>query len=380
MKPIKLFFSLIVCFLAGHISSFALAEQGVIVSPLTMSGGYAGTGIITELAIRSSQGVAYTAFTTTEIVTALGNYCRDDNKRDLITSLLLEFAPSDSFTVLDGILDEEPLPNLEIGGLVKPGLDPAFSPTAGALSFGARKIKVRDWKVDLLITPKLLEKTWLGLYKKNAANIMELPFEEFIIDHIKKKIRQELRTLALFRGVYNAAGSTASDVMSGMDVILKAERTAGNITATATGAITSTNVIDKLLSVYDDLSPALKEFPTIMPVSSQIYDWASRKYEPVLNASLVAADRKQLEEGRFRNSFPLPGSNCIVQREPGKGSSQFVYVTSKENCFFGTDTESSENDIRFQEFDRSIKLMIDGKCGVEVGTIANGMIAVNDQA
>lgn len=369
-------------FLAGIATSAAAAMAGVYISPLAASAGVGSVSIATEIVTKNLAGeMAYSAFELTDIVDALGDYCRDENKEELLSSLMLDFVPKDTFTIMDDILDEFPLPKFEIGSIVKPGHNPAFQPTDDALKFDADILKVRDCKVDLLIVPKELEKTYLGKYKRRRDDVMEIPFEQFILDHIKMKIHEEMRLYALHRGVYNAAGTTAIDTMDGIDTVLKAKRDAvgSPLVPVTTGAITEANVLDKLYIVYDGLNEALKDRDTLMPVNATIFDWAIRKFEPILNAGMIAADRETLESKGRRNSFILPGTNCRVMREPGKGTSQFIYATSKDNLYYGTNTGSPTNNIRIQEFDRQIKIMIDYKAGTQVGVVVNDMVACNEQ-
>ena len=383
MKPFKILFSLIAVCLAGCATSFAASTQGIIVNPLAASAGIGTISVVSELITKSPSvnGYSFTAFELTDVVDALGDYCRDDNKEELLSALMLDFVPEDIFTVMDDILDEMPLPRMELGSIVKPGENPDFEPTPNALKFGARIIKVRDCKVDLLLVPKELEKTYLGKYKRRRADVMEIPFEQYILDQIKAKVAEEMRLYALHRGVYNASGSSAIDTMTGIDALLKVERAIVGtpLTIVTTGAITEANVITKLLSIYDGLNEAVKQQATVMPVNATIFDWAIRKYEPILNASIIAADRQALDSRGPRQSFLLPGTNCLVIREPGKYTSQFIYCTRRSNLFYGTNTGSPTNNIRIQEFDRQIKIMIDFKAGVQVGMINDDMIVVNDQ-
>lgn len=382
MKPLKILFSLTTLLFASIVTSAAAATVGVIISPLQAGTGLGTISIASEAISKfASPGLTFNAFELTDVVDALGDYCRDENKEELLSSLMLDFVPEDCFTVMDDILDEYPLPNMEVGGMVQPGHNPDFQPTPNSLKFGARILKVRDCKVDLLIVPKDLEKTYIGKYKRKRDDVMEIPFEQFILDHIKGKIHEEMRLFALHRGVYNASGTSAIDTMNGIDTLLKIERaTSGSpLVPTTTGAITESNVIPNLLKIYDGLAEPLKEVSTIMPVNATIFDWAIRKYEPILNASLIAADRATLESKGRRQKFLLPGTNCEVIREPGKGSSQFIYCTTKDNLFYGTNTGAPGNNIRVQEFNRQIKIMIDFKSGVEVGKIFGNNISVNEQ-
>jgi hypothetical protein len=382
MKPFKFLFSFATLLFASIVTSAAAANIGVIISPLQAGAGLGSVSIASEVISKyASPGLTFNAFELTDVVDALGDYCRDENKDELLSSLMLDFVPEDCFTVMDDILDEYPLPNMEVGNMVQPGHNADFQPTPNSLKFGARIIKVRDCKVDLLIVPKDLEKTYIGKYKRKRDDVMEIPFEQYILDHIRGKIHEEMRLFALHRGVYNASGTTAIDTMNGIDTLLKLERAASGspLIPTTTGVITEANVITNLLKVYDGLAEPLKEVPTIMPVNATIFDWAIRKYEPILNASIIAADRATLESKGRRQKFLLPGTNCEVIREPGKGASQLIYCTEKANLFYGTNTGAPTNNIQIQKFDRKIKILIDFKSGTQVGKIFGNNISINDQ-
>ena len=152
MKPFKIISSLLVVFL---FSGMLGAAAGI--NPLAIAGGITALSFMTN-----HQGLAlYTALNLTELTTNLGAYCRE-NRNILISKLLLNQDFSEKFTVLDDVTDEVPLPNLVLSDLIKPANPSTFAPTADALVFGSRTLKVRGVKVDLTIIPQLLEKTWHG--------------------------------------------------------------------------------------------------------------------------------------------------------------------------------------------------------------------------
>jgi hypothetical protein len=314
----------------------------------------------------------------TELAAKLGAYYRE-NRDILISETLLDFDASDSFEVWDDVSDEVPLPNLSITDLIKPGDDTTFTPNNNSLNFGARILKVRNWKVDLLIQPRLLEKTWLGAFKKPGSGTQNLIFEAYIFNYIIKKIKENLRLQSVYRGVYNAAGVTPIDVMDGLLTLVTTEVAAGNITPVVTGAITQVNVVDKLLLTYDNLGEAYKAVPTEMPVNPTIFDWYCRKFAPVLNPALVATDSSAMMVRPLMNQMPLSGTNCLLKREPGLGTSQRLICTEKENKVYGTDSLNDENSFKIQEFERSLKIMVDAKSGVQFKEINKNSLAVNDQ-
>jgi hypothetical protein len=328
--------------------------------------------MVASLFVPQAQGSLLSAIQITELTTKLGEYFRKD-KGGIINELLLGMDIGDRFEMWDDCKDEVPLPNLSITDLIKPANDTTFSGTANALAFGARILKVRRYKVDLLLVPNVLEKTWLGKYRQKGSNPMDLPFEAFIMQYITERVHENMRMKALFAGVYNAGGTTPGAVMDGVLKLIADEITATNITPVVTGAITNANVIDKLEQVYDSLGEAYKASETQMLVNPTIFDWYTRKYRLDYGAN---TDYSGMPAGMFR----LDGTSCVVKREPGLGASQRVICTPVSNLVYGVDSFSEENNIRVQEFERTIKLMIDAKAGVQFKEIHGRALAVSNQA
>lgn len=344
---------------------------------------YGTMGVLTVAGLietPNAQGSLMAAINITELATKLGAYFRK-NSPVLISEMLLGLDIDDRFEIMDDISDELPLPNMTISDLVKPANDLVFEPTDNAISAGARILKVRPWKVDLLLVPTVLEKTWLGSLKKKGSDPLKpMIFEDFIFNYIVKKIHENIRLKALYKGVYNAAGNTPDAIMDGIITKLAAEIAANKINPVVTGAITANNVVDKILLTYDALGEAYKSVPTIMPVSPNIFDWYSRKFMPVVNASLVATDAAAGLTTPLLNRMPVTGTNAILLREPGLAGSQRLMCTPADNFVYGTDSLSDSNNIRIQEFERTLKLMIDGKSGVEFKEIHSRALSVNDQS
>jgi hypothetical protein len=366
----KIIFGLAFLFIASIFTANAVEIPGL--APLLFV-----VGVVISFTIYTQPGFVFTALNITDLNTALGSYYRK-NKDGIISEMLLGMNVDQNFEVWDDVKDEVPLPSLEISDLVKPANDTTFSPTANALKFGARILKVRKWKVDLLIVPGDLEKTWLGRYKKKGSDPMDLPFEQYIFDYIIQKVHNNVRMSALYNGIYNAGGTAPVDIMNGLKKLIADEITATTITPITTGVVTEANVIASLLAVYDGIGDAYKNVPTQMIVSNQLFDWYTRKYNPISNTSLVVDDINKLSNAHL-NQFPLAGTNCVLKREPGMGASQRIICTPKTNMVYGTDSFGEENNIKVQEFERTIKIMIDAKSGVNFKQINANALAVSEQ-
>lgn len=345
---------------------------GMIASASGLPAGLVVTAFITLSFVPKVEGVIATSLDITELNTKLGAYFRKD-KATLIGKMLLGLDINDRMDVWDDCKDQVPLPNLVVGDIVKPANNSTFAPTAGALSFGSRILQVRPWKADLQIIPADLNKSWLGKYKKKGSDVYDMPFEQYIMNEIIKKVRHQLRTTSLFSGVYNAGGATATDIMNGVKKIIADEITATNITPVVTGAVTAANVIDKVELVYDNLGEAVKRGDTQLLVSPQIFAWYVRKYRELYGAN---GDYS----GMAKFQVPLDGTNCMIKSEPGLAASQRMICTTTDNITFGVDSLADDSNINSQVFERTIKLMIDAKAGVEFKDIDSDVLAVNDQA
>jgi hypothetical protein len=348
------------------IAFFSFAVSPAIgMNPFIMGG-----GLVALFLIPTAEGVLMTSIKITDLTTALGAYSRA-NKDILISEMLLTDNIRDRFDVMDGIKDEVALPSLAVADLVKPATPETFTPTADALSFGARIGKVRPWSVDLVLVPTVLEKTWLGQYYDKGSLNFEVPFEQFIMNYIVQKVQENLRMKAIYSGVYNAVGTTPGAVMNGLLTLTTAEVAAG-VVPVVTGIINATNVLDKLEMTYDALGEAYKEMESEMIVNPTIFDWAVRRNRALYNAS-------NIYDGVAKNEFTIEGTNCKVKREAGLGTSQRLICTPKSNKIFMCDSLSDDSNIIIQPFNRTLKVMIDGKAGVDFGQVHARALAVNDQ-
>jgi hypothetical protein len=302
------------------------------------------------------------------LTTNLGAYYRD-NKDMLVTSLLLGlFDPNnpnninDRISLMDGVTDEVPMPKLAVADIVKPANSASFSATSNALVWTNRTLKVRRFKADLQIIPEEYEKTFLA-YKKTPGSLNEkkMIFEEYIVTEVIKRANENVRK-ALFQGTYNSGGTAVNDIVSGVKTLLDAEVTATTLTPTTLVAPTTSNVITQIEDVFDDLGEPYKmaqDLVCILPTA-----WYT---------TLVRANRSTLGRNSVYGSdqLTLDGySNCKIVHEPYLTGNR-VIITPKSNIVVGVDTTDEYNNIRFQEFERTIKMMVDGKIGIDFKDITD---------
>lgn len=298
------------------------------------------------------------------LTTALGAYLRQF-KPEVINQMLLGLFTgdnniSDRVTILDGITDQLPLPQMMVADIVKPANSATFSATSNALVWDARILQVRRWKADLQIQPEEYEKSWLGYYKSpGSLTEKKMVLEEFIIQEILKRIQNNVRQ-AMFQGTYNSGGTAVNDIMTGFKVLLDAEVTATTITPTTLVAPTAANIITQIEDVFDDLGESYQHHPNLVCLLPTAW------YKAYIRANRDTLGRNS---NYSANDLTLDGySNCKVLHEPMLSGNR-VIITPKDNLKVGVDTTDEYNDIRFQEFERTIKMLVDGKMGVQVGEV-----------
>lgn len=310
----------------------------------------------------------------TDLATSLGSYYRKNNE-NIMGQLMLGMDIEDRITVMDQVSDELPLVHSVTGDLVKPGGDPTtFAPSSGAFDMQPRILKVRPWKVDLQFYPQLMHKQWLGFLKTNGSDPSTLPFAEYFFSEITKKANENIRISALFAGVYNASGTTPTDIFDGFLKVIADEITATSITPVATGVVSSGTVIGDIEDTYDGLHEAAKGQPGIILVSPTLFDWYIRGYRSTYGGNNDYAGMAASGE------VMLDGSQYVIKREAGLAGSQRIIATTRANLIYGVDTAGEENNIRVEAEKRAINVMVDAKAGAQLFDVSTRALSVNDQA
>lgn len=314
----------------------------------------------------------------TALTTNLGGYYRE-NRDVMFTQMLLDLdgALADcGISVMDDVVDEVPLPNLSVNNFLRPGDGTSntnkatFSPTSNAIVFDSRTLKAYPVMGDLLIEPWKFERTWLSHNRRGKASYkdwVDVPYHEWIAMEIVKKSKEQIRK-ATFQGVRNAAGTSFLDICDGLLQVRKQGITDTVIPTVATGAITSSNVVASIEAVAKAIGDGYAEVEGFMPVSRTIFDWYVTADQTQFGRTI------QLNElvggnGQQSKSVYIRGTSIRLVKEPAMGSSQVLTVYTEGNLWAGTDTLNNLNNMDFEKFERSIKVMIDFKWGLNFGML-----------
>jgi hypothetical protein len=287
----------------------------------------------------------------------------------LLTDLFVSFKSAPLFTSHEGVKGKLTLTKLTTADLVR-RYSSTFAPVTDAFTFAPRHLDVTDAKVDLKIIPKEFESSYLGMYRQKGQNSMDLPFEGYILADAMKKIQSEME-FAIWRAA--AAGAPASTdkliaLFDGIREIIKDEITATTLTPIATGAITNVNAVASVEAVHAGLGDAYLDnvvdiFLNPLDKIKFIQDYRERygKYTTQADGSIA------LETGNamIHVVSGVP-ANCIL-------------ATPKENIHYGYDGAMDASMFNFEQEDRSIKMWLDFKMGVNFGIVNDDIIAINNQ-
>lgn len=361
----KRIFSIVlpILFLAGTAASAGIAPA--ISIPLLLGLGALGnqvTGVHTAGAIDF-----------TNLAASLGAYSRA-NAEEIMSELMVGMDVSDRIVVMDDVDDEIPLIKMITGDLIKPGGDPTtFSAAGDEFTPDPRMLKVRPWKIDLTFYPQLLERQYNAFLKGQKITPEELPFAQFFFSEIAKKANENLRLSALFKGSYNASGTTPTAVCDGYLEIIADEITATNITPVATGAVSLATILDDVDDVIAGLHEAAQAEGGQVLVSPTLFKWYVHKYRTEYGSNANYT-------GMAKDMVEIDGTSFVLKREPGMSGSSRIIATINDNFYLGVGHEGVDGNIIIQPNRRGIDVMVDAKAGPQIYNIGTRALSVNDQA
>jgi hypothetical protein len=283
------------------------------------------------------------------------------------------------FTVMDDVADRIPLINTDIDLELRPQADYTdFSAQNDAFKIENRYLQTEEIKLDLLIVPRELKRSYFSYAYQKGTNNFDMGFVEFFFMYLTEKIQEKMHLKAFYQGVRDNAGTTTVDTMDGMLKVIADEITATTLTPVATGVVTASNIVDSVEAVCDasEAFPAWADRQKEVLVSTTLFNWYWQKRRE-LYPNLV-----QTYAGNISgiNRLPIEGFNAVLVKEPGLGSSQRIISTPKENKVLGFDSLSDWNNMDFEKFNRTLKVMVDFKCGFNFNYTYGGSLIVNDQA
>jgi hypothetical protein len=346
-------------------------------------------------------------------------------EQELFSTLINSMDIANDVTVIPNVKKKLNLTKLR----VKKGARPysgTHEPDTGDLVYTPRVLEVKVGKRDLLIDPEDYRATWMASQVKGSgASKKTIPFEQYVWAEVMKSLGAEINdevayfgldlsslTVTAYSGaatytantsyvtfssgagaptkwykciVNTAAGEspvsapnkwkdiTAIVIAKGLGTIIAEEILAGNISVTATGAIT-------------DGATAKTAFKKLFRAQSDAYKKAGvvifcsyTDYEFLLDG--LSENTKYTKEDASPSGdlyLPETGRKCTIKPVTWMNGSRRLICTPKENLIMGTDLLSDMNDIKVVEDVYTLKTGIKFVIGWQIRDLA--AIKVGDQA
>lgn len=297
---------------------------------------------------------------------------------ELFTELFYGFKTADLATIHEGIKGEKVFTQLEVADNLARRWAKSFDPVEAA-AFKPRVLKTVLNKVDFSIVPQEYESSYLGAFRKKGQNNDDWPFQAYIMEKIMAKLNQEFE-VAAWQGVEEStpsAGDYLRQTFDGYLQIIADALTAGDITAVTTGALSTSNIIEKLRLMWAQVGTPYKENGIDIFVPYAIYDMYRIAYK---DAYKVDPAFLQVTNAGYQGiQYELGGGNARMIPINGMGSSGRVVMTPKENLTLGIDSAS---DVMFKvkEEIRELQFWMDFRMGAQIMIQKDGILVVNDQA
>jgi len=252
------------------------------------------------------------------------------------------------------VTDQLALTQMFVSSVLQPGGKDTFDPK-DTVGFKNRIGQVRDCKIDYTLTPTMINAMWKGylgrIAKSTRENVYDVPFQQYIIDKLAEKAKEEMHLEAVFKGVYNADKKTANRVFNGLLPLISQDGiiSAKNIYEGA--AITQTNAIDQLEGIADLVPSHLINKDLVMLVEPTTAKYYNRDYRATYGT-------KQDYAGFTHTT--LDGTNITIVPEPGLADTGAIITTLRNNIVWMTGPlGGGPNSFVVEKHRRNVDIMAD---------------------
>lgn len=215
---------------------------------------------------------------------------------------------------------------------------------AGETTLSQRELEVAKIKVNMSFCDRELLDTWAGYEVKVAAGRENLPFEEYFVNDVIKKINNKLET-QMWQGT-KGVGS-----MDGILTILASETP---IAATGTGVTAA--VEDVYTKIPIDVLDEAVIYMGADQFKLYVLDLAKKNlyhYNPEVDGNMV---------------ITMPATSTKVYGVVGLNGTNKIVAGAKDNFFYGTDMmEDKETfDLWYSQDNQEFRLAVKFNAGVQV--------------
>lgn len=291
----------------------------------------------------------------------LKDYTIKEQQKLLSRILISDLSFLKYMELFDEVEDELPLTEMFVDSVLQPGNKDSFSPK-GVASFKARIGKVRSCKVDFLLTPKQITAMWKSyigkINKSTRENVYDAPFQQYIINKIGEKLKNELQLTALYKGVYDEAGSGAADVFDGLLTKLKVAGVVKAANIAAGAPVTDANAIAEFEKVADLVPAEYVNEDLVALVNPNYAKFYNRDYRATYGANTA-------NTSGFNKSI-IDGTNIEIIAEPALAGTNGLLITPRNNFAWLCDSMRKVDAFIIEKAERNIKVMIDFEAAPEV--------------
>lgn len=261
----------------------------------------------------------------------------------LLPAVTVENEAADAVLVETGVTSK-----LVLGALFT---DPDFAPKKAnavfkdnGVSVGARTLTTNIGQAilreDRASVQRLANRIARNYQSSNTAN--DYPLQMLVLNSMAREVGRKIYQEALFKGEYDANGTTTDTVMNGFDKIVADDITATNISLAnknlyAAGMLTVANVGDMLEDFYTSRVTELKNADAVLCMPHAIWEMYNRW---VLDNFGAVAYNDQYRKGVLHCA-----PNVTLKALAAMDTSPYLYFTRKNNLVFGVDETSPEASI-----------------------------------
>lgn len=240
-----------------------------------------------------------------------------------------------------------------------------YSAGAGQLDWIPRTLTTYMTKAELDITPSEIRGTYLGKFTLPNQEVLD-PLLGNIVSYFLTKLATDIEEL-IWNG--DTTGSGIMATFDGFGAQAAAAVTATDITAVATGAITSANVIASLDSVYDALDDAVKSS------DQRLYCYTSKTVKDLYARAYRDAVTKYADGSVVTQIF---GTNIEIVDVPPFASTSKVLIAPMMDMAVGYEG-AAVPEIFIKREHYTIEHSVTPQFGALLIKPFDGQLAVNDQ-
>jgi len=304
------------------------------------------------------------AITAQEIVTAYGAYYLNSgqNEKHILTMLTQGRQLTNFCTPIATDSEIFRLANATFQSLVQP-FQKTFT-QKGGMEIKPNELRMYHIKVDDEFMPDELNATWLG-FLRNLAELdrTKWPLVRWLIEnYYKTRIDRDMELNEYYKGKYVAptAGTAGPDgsAMNGLKTQLQTGVNAGTINSVNLGALTTSNIFDKVEEFTDHIEEVYQGIPMYVHMSNYWY----KKY---MQDKRAQGFYQRAAAGDIDAGIDFTPLN-VAPLASMVGTSD-IFCTPKENLLHLTPATLNKNKFDLEKAKRSVAVMTDWWEGVGFG-------------